>query len=45
VHGRLDDAVPRFQGLASHPSRAEALDLVVQACLTVAGPSPEGGAS
>ena len=45
VHGRLTDAVPRFQGLASHPSRAEALDLVVQACLTVAGPSPEGGAS
>lgn len=45
VHGRLADAVPRFQGLASHPRRAEALDLVVEACLTRAGPTPEGGAS
>jgi hypothetical protein len=47
VHGRLADAVPRFETLASHPRRADALDLVVDACLTLAGvqqPSPEEGA-
>lgn len=47
VHGRLVDAVPGFRGTATHPRRADALDLVVDACLDRARldrPSTEGGA-
>jgi hypothetical protein len=47
VHGRLTDAVPRFRGPATHPRRADALDLVVDACLARAGlppTSPQEGA-
>lgn len=33
VHGQLDRLVPRFDGLPTHPSRTEVLELVVAACL------------
>lgn len=42
VHGRLADALPTFQGPATHPRRADALDLVLDACLTLALASQRG---
>jgi hypothetical protein len=33
VHGRLGDTVPRFERFATHPQRADTLDLVLRACL------------
>lgn len=41
VHGRLEDLVPRFEGLATHPPRAEVLAVALAACLRLASRDQE----
>ena len=41
VHGRLEDLVPRFEGLPTRPPRAEVLAVAVAACLRQASRDQE----
>jgi hypothetical protein len=36
VRGRLEELVPSFEGLPAHPRRADALDVLLTACLALA---------
>ena len=41
VHGRLEDLVPRFEGLPTRPPRAEVLAVALAACLRQASRDQE----